>query len=386
MEDDDTTGPAGQVNNFDNQEANMPPLPLYKATVTEAIKRGENIMFTINASKAAEESGCVVLRQHEDIEWLHHNLVTGNATEGVIIPPLPVKPLSDPKSAESMSRKHLGDNTKVMRGDQFEGDCKAVQKYLELMLSHSTFGRDKNLEKFLTEEEAPVRARLNKGLISRLGSAIDSARKANRKDVDDYFQDQRNFANEFSKAVKDASLNYNKLIVAQWRLSSSYRNLATDFTTCTAEMRDEPLIKVNKLMKLVSEGCEDEAGSLELRSGQSELTLGFFLELYARYSDALKDMHFRRTSALVDYESCEKALEKAKPAKKAAAEEAYNTAKKIFETSSEQAKKEIKSFTQQRLLSSAEALTAYAELQMKISQDFYSQLFHTRKHVLELRL
>jgi len=371
--------------NTDGSE-HLPHLPLFNVKVTEAIKKGENVMFTIHTAKEGESNKIVVLRQFEDIEWLHHNLVTGNCTNGVIIPPLPVKPLSDPKSAESASKKNLGNDSKIMKGDQFGGDCKSVQRYLEFMLSHSRFGRDSNLEEFLTEEEAAVRARLSKGFMSRLGSVLDSARKGMHKDTDEYFTHQKQFATEYSKAMKDASISYNKLITAQWRLSSWYRQLSVDFTTCTAEMRDEPLIKVNRIMKLIGEGCEDEAASLELRSDQSELTLGFYLDLFARYSDALKEMHARRTAALVDFEACEKAAEKAKPAKKAAAEEAKEAAQNVFETSSEQAKKELKLFTQQRLLNSGEALSAYAELQMKISQDFYSQLFHTKKALVGLKL
>ncbi|CAG5115097.1 unnamed protein product [Candidula unifasciata] len=123
-----------------------------------------------------------------------------------------------------------------------------------------------------------------------------------------------------------------------------------------------------------------------MKSSQGELTVGLFLDLFARYSDSLKDMHLRRTSALIEYETCEKALEKAKPVKKAAAEEAYEAAKKTFEHSSEVGKKEITAFTQLRLLNASDALARYAEQQMKISQEFHTQLFHSRKALLELEL
>lgn len=368
------------------------PLPLFKVSVPEVIKKGENVLFTIKTTRVADQENFKVLRQHEDIEWLHHNLVTGNCTDGVIIPPLPIKPLSDPKSAESLSKKNLGDNTKVLRGDTFEVDCKSVQKYLEMMLSHTLFAKDSNLEKFLTEEEAAVRAKLSKGFMARLGSAFDSVKKGNTKlrmklwDIDEFFSTQRNFANDYSKAVKDACNNYKHLNIAQWRLSSVYRQVAADLTNCTAEVRDDQIIKVNKIMKIISDGCEDEAGSLELRSGQGELTLGFYLDLLARHSESVKEMHGRRVNALVEFQNLEKSAEKAKLAKKAAAEDARDAAKSILEKSSEQAKKELTVFTQQRLLSSEEALSAYATLQMKISQDFYSQLFHTKKSILELKL
>ncbi|RUS87264.1 hypothetical protein EGW08_004944 [Elysia chlorotica] len=383
MEEEDVTSqfPA-QNSHSENHDGG---LPLFQVVVPEAVKRAENVMFTLQVTIVAEEKGLVLLRQYEDFEWLHHNLVTNNDIRGIIVPPLPVKPLSDPKSAESLSKKQMGDNTRIMRGDQFEHDCLSVQKYLELVLSHPTFGRDKMLSSFLTEQEAPVRARLNKGLITRLSSVIDTARKSNRKDVDEYYNTKRYFATEYSKAIKEASLNYNKLLVAQWRLSSSYSTVATELTSCTAD-RDEELVKLNRVLKALSDGCEDEATCYELKSAKGETTAGFFLDLFARYSDSLKDMHFRRVNDLIEYEAAEKALEKAKPPKRQAAEEAFETAKSNFERASENGKTELNRFTQIRLASSASFLSEYAELQVKISQDFYTQLLHSRRALDKIHL
>lgn len=379
-EDDDIPQSSGQTSKNEDQG-----LPMFTVVVPEAVKRGENVMFTLQVTIVAEEKGLVLLRQFEDFEWLHHNLVTNNDTKGIIIPPLPVKPLSDPKSAESLSKKQMGDNTRIMRGDQFENDCLSVQKYLELILSHPTFGRDKNLASFLTEQEAPVRARLNKGLITRLSSAIETARKSNRKDVDEFYNAQRSFATEYSKAIKEASFNYNKLLVAQWRLSSTYSTVATELTSCTAD-RDEELVKLNRVLKALSDGCEDEATCYELKSAKGESTLGFFLDLFARYSDSLKEMHFRRVNDLIEYEASEKALEKAKPLKRQAAEETFESAKAAFERASETGRTELNRFTQTRLASSAAFLTEYAELQVKISQDFYTQLLHSRRALDKIHL
>ncbi|GFR66475.1 sorting nexin-5-like [Elysia marginata] len=341
-EEDETTKPSVQTSNDKDQ---APGLPLFKVLVPEAVKRAENVMFTLQVTIVAEEKGLVLLRQYEDFEWLHHNLVTNNDTRGIIVPPLPVKPLSDPKSAESLSKKQMGDNTRIMRGDQFENDCLSVQKYLKLILSHPTFEQDKQLASFLTEQEAPVRARLNKGLMTRLSSVIETARKSNRKDVDDFYN-----STEYSKAIKEASLNYNKLLVAQWRLSSSYSTVATELTSCTAD-RDEELVKLNRVLKALSDGCEDEATCYELKSAKGETTLGLFLDLFARYSDSLKEMHFRRVNDLIDYETSEKALEKAKPPKRQAAEEVFESTKAAFERASENGRKELNQFTQIHLAS-----------------------------------
>lgn len=47
---------------------------------------------------------------------------------------------------------------------------------------------------------------------------------------------------------------------------------------------------------------------------------------------------------------------------------------------------QISTFTQLRLSNASDAMATYAEQQMKISQDFYTQLFHSRKALLELQL
>ncbi|GFO47534.1 sorting nexin-5-like [Plakobranchus ocellatus] len=381
-EEDDTTKSFAQTSNGETEGQD---LPLYRVHVPEAVKRAENVMFTLQVTVAKDEKGCVILRQFEDFEWLHHNLITGNDIKGLIVPPLPVKPLSDPKSAESLSKKQMGEHTRIMRGDQFEHDCLSVQKYLELMLSHPIFGKDKNLASFLTEQEAPVRAKLNKGLITRLSSAIDTARKSSRKDLDEFYNTQRTFAADYSKAIKEASLNYNKMLVAQWRLSSSYSTVATELTSCTAD-RDEELVKLNRVLKALSDGCEDEATCYELKSAKGETTLGFYLDLFARYSDSLKEMHFRRVNDLIEYEASEKALEKAKPPKRQLAEETFDSAKTNFEKCSEKGRAELNRFTQIRLATSGSCLAEYAELQVKISQDFYTQLLHSRRALDKIHL
>ena len=51
----------------------------------EAVKRAENVMFTLQVTVVADEKGLVLLRQYEDFEWLHHNLVTNNDTKGIIV-------------------------------------------------------------------------------------------------------------------------------------------------------------------------------------------------------------------------------------------------------------------------------------------------------------
>ena len=69
----------------ENVTINTGTLPLFHVTVTEAVKDGTSLQFTIMATKVDGDRGLVVTRQFEDIEWLHHVLVSGNDTSGIIV-------------------------------------------------------------------------------------------------------------------------------------------------------------------------------------------------------------------------------------------------------------------------------------------------------------
>ena len=73
-------------------------------------KNGDTITYTINVRRlgGAGEAIVTLQRQYEDLQYLDHLLVTGNSQPGLILPPLPVKPVADPAAAEMLSRKQLG--------------------------------------------------------------------------------------------------------------------------------------------------------------------------------------------------------------------------------------------------------------------------------------
>lgn len=69
----------------EKKEIEAPELPLFEVEVQEAVKRGENVVFTLHSTIPSSYKGYVVLRKFEDFEWLHHNLVTANNIDGVIV-------------------------------------------------------------------------------------------------------------------------------------------------------------------------------------------------------------------------------------------------------------------------------------------------------------
>ncbi|KAJ8311257.1 hypothetical protein KUTeg_011192 [Tegillarca granosa] len=174
------------------------------------------------------------------------------------VPPLPPRPEVDAKAAESKSKKQLGSDTKVIVPDEFNKDCRNIEKYLRLVVNHEILGKDKTLHQFLCESEAPFGTNVKRGFMSRLSSKVEEARKGQHKDIDEYFHKQREWATEYTRLKKETS----------------------------------------------------------------------------------DEMLFRRTCSLVEYEDSNRNLDKAKPNKQQAAEDAKKKADKAYEDCTENARRE----------------------------------------------
>lgn len=362
---------------------NSPHQSKFKVQVVNAVKDGDTLSFTVESTKVGDGTTKVLERIFEDFEWLHHCLITQNNVNGLIIPPLPLKAEIDPKSAENKSRRQLGNGTNVLVADEFHKECRNLEKYLQLVLAHEVFGTDHSLIKFLSESEPPIRAKIRKGLIYKLSSAVDEARKGNHKDIDDYFQKMRDWVNNYTTLMRDTSNNYNKMVNAQYRVAGCYCHLSTALTQ-TGLYKDEESMKVNRILANLSLSLDDAKHELETLSSNDEKTLGFHLDLYARYMESVREMLFRRTCLLVDYEDANRMLEKAKPHKRQLAEETRDNAWKLYDDSSEVARKELKAFIKERLLSSREGFTTFAESQIRTAQDTYSLLANHLRVIKEM--
>ncbi|PFX23805.1 Sorting nexin-32, partial [Stylophora pistillata] len=98
--------------------------------ILDASKDGEIVKFTIQTNivdESEEEKGVVVLRQYKDLEWLYHCLIAHNNVDGVVIPPLPPKPVTTVSAAEAKSKKQLGKDAKNMVADEFSRDCRNME-------------------------------------------------------------------------------------------------------------------------------------------------------------------------------------------------------------------------------------------------------------------
>lgn len=339
----------------------------------DVAKDGDVVKYTIRVVTNMKEY--IIMRQYEDFEWLEHCLTTSNSIHGLIVPPLPPKPPITSEMAEAKSKKQLGNNTRTLMADDFQRDCRQLEEYLRLLVAHDIFGRDQILERFLTELEPPARSKVKRGLLSRLSDSIES-RKGAHKDCEEFFQIEREWVTKYGAYIKDASQFCDAMIFSQQRLCGILGHLATALNLSVGS--NEGINKLGlKLNSIFSEGLENYKHQLEVESYNQERNLSFYFELYSHYIDAEKDMLFRRTCLLVDYENANKSLDKAKPNRREIAEQTKLAAEKTFEECSDTARQEIKRFHKLRVQSFGQTIEKFAEAQARNALDTYALLSHS---------
>ena len=121
-------------------------------------KDGDVIRYVVAVTRLHEPGTeeARLVREYEDLAYLDHQLATTNTHQpgqwrhptfvsycehsaaGIIFPPLPAKPSTDPAAAESRSKRQLGSGSRSVLGDgaQWGRDCAALEKYLEMVVSH----------------------------------------------------------------------------------------------------------------------------------------------------------------------------------------------------------------------------------------------------------
>lgn len=344
--------------------------------VLDASKDGEIVKFTIQTNMgdgSEEEKGVIVLRQYEDLEWLYHCLIAHNNVDGVVIPPLPPKPVTTVSAAEAKSKKQLGKDAKHMVADEFSRDCRNLEKFLQLVVAHPAFSKDEDLQKFLKEEDPPARSKVKKGVMESLSRTVSDFRHHNHKDHDDEFQKKRDFVEHYTPLTKETYGNFVKMVNSQQRVALAVSDFSgAVMTSSTNDDNSTKELKGN--FGTFSSALNGVREALDVMSTNDDSTLGFTLELYSRYMEAAREMLFRRTFKMVEFENATKALEKAKPKNQEALQTAKDEAEKDFTTISEVSKKEMTRYNEQRVLSLQASLIQYAESRLKNGRDTYAIL------------
>ncbi|KAK2157603.1 hypothetical protein LSH36_188g06003 [Paralvinella palmiformis] len=334
-------GSNGDLTPSDVSTPTLPPEPFeprFKVKVTDAVKNGDVLTYTVKTTEIVSEKECAVSREYEDFEFLHHCLVTSATSNGIILPPLPPKPVVDPKDAHVRSKKVLGNRSKILIGDEFHKDCKGLERYLRLLVNHRMLGISIYLDKFLTEKQAPERVNVKKGFFGKLSTILSEARKAHHRDVDEYFQTERDWSNQHSSVLKEVA-EVRKLFLAfaiSYSFTHTEKCMASSLFVITSNtmwlseglagafahlstalllgggVEEENLIRANKLLVKFSEALEDAKHGCDVDVFNDENTLGFHLDWSYRHAESLKEMLFHRTCLMVDYEEANRVLDKAK--------------------------------------------------------------------------
>merc|ERR1712013_553822 len=365
------------------------PPPRYSVKFTDNVtKDGDAIKYTINVRKLHETGDILTfVREYEDLQFLDHQLNAHNRQAGIIFPSLPIKPATDPAGAESRSKKQLGSNNRSIIGDssQWGKDCRMLEKYLDMIVSHPILGKDEHLSTFLENSDPPPRpAKLKKGWLSGVKDRWD-ARNASAKDCDEWFAKERDWATSYSAHIKDASDKFNNVVNARLRLVQQMGHLAGALNITVAGNEGANGV-YNKLNTGFSGCIETIKTGVEGEVQATEGTLGGYLELYSRCLEAENAMLLRRTCLMVDWENAAKAVEKARPNREEAAKAACEVAEAEFQACGQVAKGEVKFFHQRRLQELRQSLIYYVEGQIKCSRENYSALSNCLNKIKDFQL
>ncbi|KAL0978298.1 hypothetical protein UPYG_G00168570 [Umbra pygmaea] len=333
--------------------------------VTEAVRDGDGLTFIVISQKLSGSGEYHVARTHEDFEWLHQCLFNqeGPGILGVIFPPLPAKP------SLNTSTKDLKQLGFLVMGKDWHTYCLALETYLQQVAAHTRLSKNKCLEQFLTSSEAPGCQRVKKSLFNRLSQAMDGLRKEGHKDVDGFFQSERDTNFTHIGYSKIATERFMDVVLTEQKMSVACGHLSTCLHLCIEQKDDTASLAFTKICVKLSEVIDLMKKNFESVAEKDLSSLGFGLDLQTRYQEAEKEMLYRRTCKLVEMEAASRNAERAKPVKKAAMDALKVKSEKEFAAISAVAKQEIAWFHAVRVKLLRQALILWCEKQLEVARD-----------------
>uniref|UniRef100_A0A672I3D5 PX domain-containing protein n=1 Tax=Salarias fasciatus TaxID=181472 RepID=A0A672I3D5_SALFA len=326
--------------------------------ISDALSERDKVKFTVHTKSTLpnfKQNEFSVVRQHEEFIWLHDSFVENEEYAGYIIPPAPPRPDFD-ASREKLQK--LGEGEGSMTKEEFtkmkqelEAEYLAIFKktvamhevFLCRVAAHPVLRKDLNFHVFLEyNQDLSVRGKNKKekleDFFKNVVKSADGVLVAGVKDVDDFFEHEKTFLLEYHNRVKDAST----------------RKVTLAFSSCRFFLKVSELFE--KTRKIEARVAADE-----------DLKLADLLKYYLRESQAAKDLLYRRSRSLVDYENANKALDKARAKNRDVlqAETSQQLFCHKFEKISESAKQELIDFKTRRVAAFRKNLVELAELELK---------------------
>ncbi|XP_072032485.1 sorting nexin-6-like isoform X2 [Amphiura filiformis] len=354
--------------------------------ISDALSERDKVKFTVHTKTTLpdfRESEFSVQREHEEFTWLHTMYDENPDYAGIVIPPGPPRPDFD-ASREKLQK--LGEGEGTMTKEEFnkmkqelEAEYLATFKktvamhevFLQRLAAHPQLRNDHNFKVFLEyKQELNVRGKNKKerfgGLVKFVTKSVDEVLISGQKDVDSFFEHEKQFLVEYHVKVKDATMKSDKMTRTHKDVADSYIKISGGLVgLATIEQTD-----LDKFFNKISETLE-KTRKLEARVASDEdLKLSDLLRYYMRDSQAAKDLLYRRMRSLVDYQNANKKLEQARAKNKEVmlAEKNQQEACEKFEKLSEVAKGELSDFKARRVQAYRKHLTELAELELKHSK------------------
>ncbi|KAL5008237.1 hypothetical protein ScPMuIL_013818 [Solemya velum] len=351
--------------------------------ISDALSERDKVKFTVHTKTTLSqyrEPEFSVVRQHEEFIWLHDRYLENEEYAGMIIPPAPPRPDFD-ASREKLQR--LGEGEGTMTKEEFqkmkqelEAEYLATFKktvamhevFLQRLAAHPMLRKDVNFEVFLQyDQDLSVRGKNKKeklgGFFRIISKSADEVLLSSQKDIDDFFEAEKSFLIEYHNKIKDGTTKSDKMTKAHKTVADRYIQISSGFVQIATIENTE----LDKVFTRMAETLEKER-KLEGRVASDEdLKLSDTLRYYMRDSAAAKDLLYRRTKSLSNYETANKTLEKARTKNKDVhlAEKEQQLCCEKFEKISETAKKELTEFKTRRIAYFRKNLVDLVELELK---------------------
>ncbi|GAB1599875.1 sorting nexin-6-like isoform X1 [Argonauta hians] len=351
--------------------------------ISDALSERDKVKFTVHTKTTLpqfQEPEFSVVRQHEEFIWLHDRYVENEEYAGIVIPPAPPRPDFD-ASREKLQR--LGEGEGNMTKEEFtkmkqelEAEYLATFKktvamhevFLQRLAAHPILRGDVNFQVFLEYgQDLSVRGKNKKeklgGFFKSITKSADEVLLSNQKDVDDFFEQQKTFLVEYHVKIKDAATKSDRMTKTHKNVADCYIQISSGFVQIATIENTE----LEKIFTRLTEALE-KARKLEGRVASDEdLKISDTLRYYMRDSAAAKDLLYRRSRALADYEQANKALDKARTKNKdvALAEKNQLVAFEKFEKISDNARKELTEFKTRRIAYFRKNFVELVDLELK---------------------
>uniref|UniRef100_A0A8C9YRL4 Sorting nexin 6 n=1 Tax=Sander lucioperca TaxID=283035 RepID=A0A8C9YRL4_SANLU len=328
--------------------------------ISDALSERDKVKFTVHTKSTLpnfKQNEFSVVRQHEEFIWLHDSFVENEEYAGYI----KLQKLGEGEG--SMTKEEF---TKMKQ--ELEAEYLAIFKktvamhevFLCRVAAHPVLRKDLNFHVFLEyNQDLSVRGKNKKEKLEDFfKNVVKSA-----TDVDDFFEHEKTFLLEYHNRVKDASAKSDRMIRSHKNAADDINRIASSlYTLGTQDSTDlcKFFLKVSELF--------EKTRKIEARvAADEDLKLADLLKYYLRESQAAKDLLYRRSRALVDYENANKALDKARAKNRDVlqAETSQQLCCHKFEKISESAKQELVDFKTRRVAAFRKNLVELAELELK---------------------